>query len=127
MCAYIYVWMNVFVYTLLVTAKPKISLSLYFIHGIEHYKARIMVLVNVKAFRTECILKLVCIYHTLICELCINCTFHLEKLYLRMMKLISRCFQHEFVSVDNKSITLSDMTLIIVRILAESTFLEADR
>ena len=47
---------------------------------------------------------------SLICEVCINYTFHLEKLYLRMMKWISRCCQHEFVSVYKKSVTLSDMT-----------------
>ena len=61
--------------------------------------------------------------HATICELCINCTFLFEKLHLRMMKLVSRCYQHEFVSVDNKSITLSDMTLIVVRILAVIHFL----
>lgn len=61
--------------------------------------------------------------HATICELCINRIFLFEKLRLRMMKLVSRCYQHEFVSVDNKSITLSDMTLIVVRLLAVIHFL----
>ena len=79
---------------------------------------------NMKAFRTQ-VYSQISMHksHSMIYELCIHCTFHLEKLYLTMMKLVSRCCQHEFVSVDNKSITLSNMTLIVVRILAVIYFL----
>ena len=84
--------------------------------------ARIVVLMKVKTLKTRVYSQIsIHVLLSTICESCINFRFLHEKLCLRMIKLVSRCYQHEFVSVGNKSITLSDMSL--VRILSVIHFL----
>lgn len=79
---------------------------------------------NMKAFRTKSVFSTqLYISRSAVCELYVNCIFLFEKLYFWRMKLVSWYYQHEFVPVDNKSITLSDMTLTVVRILVVIHFL----